>query len=173
MDMPTEKILNNETEEEFARNIFDISYFKSDAANPQISLFYHSRKSICQLPLLPDALEQVLRKLFKAALKLDAPLCSIELHIVNDAQMSLLNHAFMGNTGPTNILSFPGDLALAGCLILSADTFIREARLYGQDCEDYIFHLLTHGMAHLSGFEHGPEMEDFEDSLQGLCAELD
>ena len=79
----------------------------------------------------------------------------------------------MGCHGPTNVLSFPLDESLAetgdddapvqlGGLVLSVDALHREALLYGQDVREHCLRLLAHGLGHLAGYDHGPEMD-------GLC----
>jgi len=50
---------------------------------------------------------------------------------------------------------------------------LREASLYGRQAPEHFIRLLVHGLLHLTGFEHGPEMFDFTElavqrSLQGL-----
>lgn len=88
----------------------------------------------------------------------------IELVCVRDARMLHLNGVSMHCPGPTNILAFPADehargALFLGSLALSLDTMHREARLYGQDAPTYCLRLLAHGLAHLLGYDHGPDME--------------
>ena len=88
------------------------------------------------------------------------PGASVDLTITSDAEIAIYNERFLGCAGPTNILSFPsgcsGDL---GALILSADTLERECILYGQPLREHSIRLLAHGLGHLLGFDHGPEMD--------------
>ncbi len=51
-----------------------------------------------------------------------------------------------------------------GSLALSVETLEREAFLYGQERKDYAKQLLIHGFAHLLGYDHSEEMDDFCDS---------
>jgi len=84
----------------------------------------------------------------------------VSLRIVDDAEMAELNGRFMGCLGPTNVLSFPGgDGDLLGDLVLSAETLARESWLYNQDTYEYTVRLLAHGLLHLMGHDHGPEMD--------------
>lgn len=46
-----------------------------------------------------------------------------------------------------------------GEIALSVDTLAREARLYGQDPREHLIRLLVHATLHLTGLDHGPEME--------------
>ncbi len=84
----------------------------------------------------------------------------LSLRIVDDGEMAELNDRFMGCLGPTNVLSFPGgDGDWLGDLVLSVDTLVRESRIYNQDPYEYAVRLLAHGLLHLMGHDHGPEME--------------
>lgn len=90
----------------------------------------------------------------------------VELILVDDARQARLNREFLGRRGPTNILSFPdGD---GGSLSLAVPTFRRECLLYGQDEGEYLLRLLAHGLAHLRGYEHGAEMDEFCALLAGV-----
>ena len=105
----------------------------------------------------------------------------VELVCVRDAAMAGLNEECMRCPGPTNILAFPArnpagvpengmvenpaallmkeESPLLGSLVLSIDTLRREARLYGQESTAYCRRLLAHGLAHVLGYDHGPEMD--------------
>ncbi len=93
----------------------------------------------------------------------------VELIVAGDGDIAGVNARNLGCSGPTNILSFPGDGASLGTLFLSADTMEREAVLYGQDVEEHARRLLAHGMGHIMGFDHSPEMDDFCEYLEGSC----
>ncbi len=89
----------------------------------------------------------------------------LELHLVDDAVMAERNAQFMSCCGPTNILSFPGGEDMPGVLILSLDTFTRECILYGQQKIFHYLRLLSHGIGHIAGLDHGEEM----DTLMAKC----
>lgn len=93
----------------------------------------------------------------------------VELIVAGDGDIAAVNARNLGCTGPTNILSFPGDGESLGTLFLSADTMEREAVLYGQDVEVHARRLLAHGMGHIMGFDHSPEMDDFCVYLEESC----
>jgi len=59
-----------------------------------------------------------------------------------------------------------------GWLVLSLDTWRRECLLYGQKPVEHALRLLAHGLGHLAGYDHGPEMDDFTEAAQeaGLAA---
>ena len=99
-----------------------------------------------------------------------APLeLGVELFVAGDGDIAEINARNLGCSGPTNILSFPGDGAMLGTLFLSADTMEREAVLYGQDVKEHAIRLLAHGMGHIIGFDHGPEMDEFCSCLEEAC----
>ena len=68
------------------------------------------------------------------------------LIVAGDGDIAAVNVRNLGCTGPTNILSFPEDGAV-GTLFL----------------------LLAHGMGHILGFDHGPEMDEFCMWLESCC----
>lgn len=137
-------------------------------------------------PLSPQELGHTLGAMLRAVAVAEA---DVELCLVRDAEMAALNLDFMDCSGPTNILSFPSPaasteccnpkqpvqesgcrhLGLAGSLVLSLDTLHREAWLYRQRVDAHCLFLLAHGLGHLAGFDHGPEMEMFcSNMLNGL-----
>lgn len=106
------------------------------------------------------------------------PQVAVELLVLSDAAMARLNQEAMGLPGPTNVLSFPAGTThslppqatvatpLLGSLALGVHTLRREAFLYGQPLAEHCLRLLAHGMAHLAGFDHGPEMDECAAALE-------
>lgn len=119
--------------------------------------------------------------------------CALTLLVVKDNDMIFYNQEQMGVYGPTNILSFPEDdsnavflsshssganvfgiqhaavkkqRSVLGTLILSMDTLLREAHIYGQNPHKHAIRLLAHGLAHLLGYEHGDDMWELTDFLE-------
>lgn len=92
---------------------------------------------------------------------------TISINIISDRDIAKLNRQFMGCNGPTNVLSFPDPSSNTGSLFISSDTMLREAFLYGLKPEEYFLRLAAHGLCHLAGLDHGPEME----KLQLECEE--
>lgn len=122
------------------------------------------------LPLAPTELRAVFAAMQEAT---GLAGCTVELDLVGDEEIARLNAAHLGCTGPTNILSFPahdGDDAPEdapchlGWLVLSLDTWQRECLLYGQEPVEHALRLLAHGLGHLAGYDHGPEMDAFTDA---------
>ncbi|NLW81724.1 MAG: rRNA maturation RNase YbeY [Desulfovibrionales bacterium] len=95
------------------------------------------------------------------------------LRIADDREISALNASFLDCLGPTNVLSFPAQEAgWLGDMVLSAETLVRESFIYNQDPFEYTVRLLAHGLLHLMGHDHGPEMEALTD-LAVACVTLD
>lgn len=126
------------------------------------------------LPLERRVLVPMLEAMLRAATLEEMP---VTLHVVRDGSMAWRNNTAMGCQGPTNILSFPssvreggkcapsgirhaeGVVNMPGLLLLSADTFHRECLLYDQLPMEHLTRLLAHGLAHLTGMDHGPAMD--------------
>ena len=140
--------------------------------------------SLCwRIPFCRQELETLLAIMLGSV---DCDAAELDLLLVRDGDMAASNSRHMGRPGPTNILSFPLDESLMpsssyddsklsselqgerlqlGSLILSVDTLHRESLLYGQDLREHCLRLLSHGLGHLAGYDHGPEMD-------ALCATM-
>ena len=99
---------------------------------------------------------------------------SLSLTLIDDHGIALLNRRYLGCEGPTNILSFPGAVPeqpdVLGELFLSTETLAREAFLYGQEPARHLARLLAHGLLHLAGHDHGPEMDALTDqAVDAVC----
>ena len=95
---------------------------------------------------------------------------AVQLIVAGDGDIAAVNLRNLGCSGPTNILSFPGeDDGQLGTLFLSVDTLERESVLYGQNVLEHARRLLAHGMGHITGFDHSPEMDDFCAWLEESC----
>jgi probable rRNA maturation factor len=101
----------------------------------------------------------------------------VALTLLDDPGIAVLNAEFLGCQGPTNILSFPEAAAdnpqALGALFLSVDTLARETFLYGQDPREHLARLLGHGVLHLYGHDHGPEMDALTDlAVRSVCPQM-
>ena len=70
-----------------------------------------------------------------------------------------LNHAYRGFDKPTNVLSFPAEVAVAdvsllGDLLICLPVVQAEAEQQGKPVADHLHHLVVHGVLHLLGFDH-------------------
>lgn len=145
-----------------------------------LHLTYESDAGAWKMPLSRSELHTLFASMQAAT---DLSDYDVELTICNDASIARVNAEFLGCEGPTNILSFPQDDGMVfdnddefvvdddendtrpmlGALLLSVDTLLREAFLYGQDEREHCVRLLAHGLGHIAGYDHGPEMEEFEE----------
>ncbi|QEP44020.1 rRNA maturation RNase YbeY [Ectothiorhodospiraceae bacterium BW-2] len=84
----------------------------------------------------------------------------VTLRIVTAAEIATLNQNYRGKTGPTNILSFPFELAeltqlpLLGDIVVAAEIVAKEARQQQKSLPDHWAHLVVHGLLHLLGYDH-------------------
>jgi probable rRNA maturation factor len=68
--------------------------------------------------------------------------------LVDDARMAELHERFLGQAGPTDVLSFPH-----GEIVVSADTACREARARGIPPLQELVLYVVHGALHLAGYD--------------------
>ncbi|THB71775.1 MAG: rRNA maturation RNase YbeY [Desulfovibrio sp.] len=89
-----------------------------------------------------------------------------ELLLCDDKAISVLNQRHLGLPGPTNVLSFPAEQGQGlGVIALSMEAVQREAMLYGQYPLEHFCRLLAHGLLHLLGFDHGPDMDGATEAM--------
>lgn len=154
------------------------------------------RKSQGLMHLLPLSRFELQEALEAMLLPLGLEGGDLELALLDEAAMAALNLRHLGCAGPTNVLSFPAEehgfggqdealvdkvgreaageesalpsgLPVLGLLALAPHMVRREAFLYGQELTQHTLWLLAHGVTHLAGMEHGPEM----DALAEVCLE--
>ena len=102
--------------------------------------------------------------------------------VLSDAnELHVLNKEHRGVDGPTNVLSFPGDLLdqdedsftslgrpmVLGDIVVAFEVIRDEAQAQGKAIEDHLAHMVVHGTLHLCGFDHetakdAKEMEGLE-----------
>jgi len=72
----------------------------------------------------------------------------ITVLIVSDRRMAVLHKTFYGLAGPTDVLTFQH-----GEIVISAETAVRQARMFHSNlvCEIQLY--LLHGLLHLAGFD--------------------
>jgi probable rRNA maturation factor len=99
------------------------------------------------------------------------PLAELSILLVDEATMSAYHDKYLGEPGPTDVLSFPMDelrppadgeepaVGLLGDIVLCPEVAARQAlehqRSAGQEAE----YLLIHGLLHLLGYDHA-NLED-------------
>lgn len=82
-----------------------------------------------------------------------------DLYVGNDSAIARINKEFLDCSGPTNAITFPWTEETPGSIYISADALERECALYGQKRFAHFLRLLAHGLGHMKGLDHGPEME--------------
>lgn len=88
----------------------------------------------------------------------------LSLVFCDDSLITELNEKFRKKPGPTDILSFPMEKSannesndrkiMAGDVVISVDTLVRNAVKYGCSREMELKRLLIHGILHLKGMDH-------------------
>lgn len=105
--------------------------------------------------IIPQSLE-------KAAEVLNKDFSGQEVSVVlsNDEEVQNLNKTFRHKDNPTNVLSFPSEIAEElGDIILSYETVLKEAREENISLLDHTLHLIIHGFLHLLGYDHEREYD--------------
>jgi probable rRNA maturation factor len=89
----------------------------------------------------------------------------LSVSFVDDEEMADLHVRFMGEEGPTDVLSFPLDDADGGGVRLLGDVVIAPAvaaRNHPDDPQAEIRLLLVHGILHVLGYDHEEDDERAE-----------
>lgn len=94
------------------------------------------------------------------------PDCELVISLVDEAEMADLHQRWMGEPGPTDVLSFPmdelavpaaGEISPPGVLgdvVLCPEVAARQAAGAGHELAGELSLLLTHGILHLLGHDH-------------------
>lgn len=90
----------------------------------------------------------------------------VGVSFVDDEQIHELNNEYRGIDRPTDVLSFPlGEngvydvnnetgASLLGDIVISIETALKQAELYGHSLEREVGFLTVHSMLHLLGYDH-------------------
>ena len=130
-----------------------------EAPPPPVTVTGRHGGAVWHCPLDGPELKKALAAMCAAAQAQGRGVSGVDLYLITDAAIARANARYLGCAGPTNVLSFPGASGMAGTLLLSLDTLERECLLYGQEPTEQLLRLLAHGMGHLAGLDHGPEMD--------------
>ena len=92
---------------------------------------------------------------------------SLGLELTNDEKILDLNHAWLGQSKSTDVLSFPiidetsfvvmNERIELGDIVISVPTAIRQAKDNKADVSRELRWLATHGLLHLLGWDHNDE----------------
>jgi probable rRNA maturation factor len=75
-------------------------------------------------------------------------LSEIFIWLISDRRMALLHRKFLGQSGPTDVLTFQH-----GEIFISVDTARRHARAFGNSLLRELKLYIVHGLLHLHGFD--------------------
>lgn len=117
---------------------------------------------------LPAGTKLLIRKACNATLeyeKFEGP-AEIDVSIVTDEAIKEINAEFRNIDSPTDVLSFPlgengvydinpaTNAKMLGDVVISADTALKQADLFGYPFEREIAYLTVHSVLHLLGYDH-------------------
>lgn len=93
--------------------------------------------------------------------------CEVSVAFVDESEMSALHERWMGEAGPTDVLSFPMDElvprasepGVLGDIAVCIPVAERQAQTQGRSLCAEIGFLVTHGTLHLLGYDHATEEE--------------
>jgi len=78
----------------------------------------------------------------------------VALVLAGDRTLHRLNREYRGKDKPTDVLSFPGEAAGLGDIVISVPTAERNARRLGRTLPQEIDVLALHGFLHVLGYDH-------------------
>ncbi|MEE9964367.1 MAG: rRNA maturation RNase YbeY [Propionicimonas sp.] len=99
------------------------------------------------------------------------PEAELSVLLVDEDTMSAYHQKFMGEPGPTDVLSFPMDelrspepdeepvLGVLGDIVLCPSVTAAQAAASGRTAEEEADYLLIHGLLHLLGYDHAEAAE--------------
>ena len=102
------------------------------------------------------------------------PLAELSILLVDEDTMSAYHEKYLGEPGPTDVLSFPMDElrppseddeppdGLLGDIVLCPAVTERQAREHGRSSTAEAEYLLVHGLLHLLGYDHAEPDEKAE-----------
>ncbi|MEY2640763.1 MAG: hypothetical protein RL150_156 [Candidatus Parcubacteria bacterium] len=94
----------------------------------------------------------------------------LSLAYVGETRARKLNYAYRKKTYVPNVLSFPLDTT-TGEIFICPSRLAKEAPSFAMTPAQYERFLIVHGCLHLTGLDHGPEMERLEERFsKKFCA---
>jgi probable rRNA maturation factor len=78
----------------------------------------------------------------------------VALVLAGDRTLHRLNRDYRGKDRPTDVLSFPGEEAGLGDIVISVPTAARNARRLGRTLPQELDVLALHGFLHVLGYDH-------------------
>ncbi|MDO5534848.1 MAG: rRNA maturation RNase YbeY [Propionibacteriaceae bacterium] len=102
------------------------------------------------------------------------PMAELSVLLVDPETMSAYHEKYLGEPGPTDVLSFPMDelrppddddeppVGMLGDVVLCPTITAAQAAEHGRSADAEAEYLLVHGILHLVGFDHGSDEEKAE-----------
>ena len=100
-----------------------------------------------------------------------SPESQLGILLVDEPQMSRLHEEWMGEAGPTDVLSFPMDevrgavagaapsIGVLGDIVVCIPVAHHQAQEHGRSLDEEVQFLVTHGYLHLLGHDHAEPAE--------------
>ena len=126
------------------------------------------------LDQLADCGARALRHLRQDDLCRTTPPDSVEVVLIDDAEIARVHGEFMDDPTPTDVITFP--YGAAGEVLVSVETAARQAAEFGQEFTRELALYLVHGLLHLCGYEDatdegGRRMVELQEALVARCYE--
>ena len=102
------------------------------------------------------------------------PQAELSILLVDEQTMSAYHEKYLGESGPTDVLSFPMDelrpptdgeeppVGLLGDIVLCPAVTERQAQEHQRSADEEAEYLLVHGLLHLLGYDHATPDEHAE-----------
>ena len=139
-------------------------------------LNYNIINNVEDLKIDPKKIDQLLKIISSENQAILKGIESLEFSIVIEKNIQHLNKQYRNKDKDTNILSFANHNLLTskifekkielGDLIFSYEKLFTEAKTQDKNENDHFFHLLTHGLLHLFGYDH--EIESDAEIMENL-----
>jgi probable rRNA maturation factor len=96
-------------------------------------------------------------------------LSKVFVWLISDRRMALLHRKFLGQSGPTDVLTFQH-----GEIFISAETARRNARAFGNSLVRELKLYIVHGLLHLHGFDdrtpgEADKMKSAQEKILRIC----
>ncbi len=96
--------------------------------------------------------------------------CDLEVHLVDEVEMTQLHIKWMNEPGPTDVLTFPMDelrpntdaIGILGDIVLCPQVALRQAELAHHSFTEEMSVLGVHGLLHIVGFDHADKEDEKE-----------
>ncbi len=85
---------------------------------------------------------------------------ALSVSLTDDRELRALNKKFANEDHATDVLSFEQEAPLLGDVVISVETAARQAKAAKHSLLAELFHLATHGVVHLLGYDHATSAEE-------------